>query len=84
MEPFWSFIKPLPELVRDDGDTTISLYSFTKMGYLQPVNDPLFTAHTPRQGHTRPNATVYHHDYPARAVGCLQQVQLQLHEHTPI
>jgi hypothetical protein len=45
--------------------------------FKSPVDDPLYSAHQKVQG-IRLNITRYLPDYPAKAVGCLQQVKCPL------
>ncbi|KAF2750849.1 hypothetical protein M011DRAFT_483766 [Sporormia fimetaria CBS 119925] len=76
-----SQFQPIPELRRDDGDTSLELVSFTNVMYTSPIDDPFFTAHTKRwklvsqQGISATNQTIYLPDWPARGTGCLHQYQ---------
>ena len=71
---------PIPELQRDDADTTIFFLSANDIAYLAPVDDPLYSAHVqapttlddPAESGAQ---TFYYRDQPVGVLGCTQQFQ---------
>jgi hypothetical protein len=79
MSPFnTSFVSPIPELQRNDGDLKVNIVGFNRKAYSKPVEDPFFKAHTRITEFA--NATAdepYISDFPAGALGCLLQVSIK-------
>lgn len=74
-EPGWS-VQLMPELQRNDADVTLKLVARNAVRYLNPVNDPMFSAHRGRttQNTNGENKTTYWADFPGSVVGCARQV----------
>ncbi|KAK4208610.1 hypothetical protein QBC37DRAFT_296323 [Rhypophila decipiens] len=67
-----------PELARPDADVALFLVVPGQIGYLGPVNDPVFSANRPA-GTTGDAATVYLPDSIASVVACADQHQICNH-----
>lgn len=68
---------PIQEMRNPAGDTMFKTFMSMATSYNTPIDDPLFAAHKEMIEYDdiqRKNFTIYHADYPMRAVGCLQQV----------
>lgn len=70
---------PLPEMSRTDADTSYTLVlKGGRVQYLQPIDDPVFSAHIPLivadpvQGQ---NVSVYRSDSIFSVIGCINQVR---------
>lgn len=76
----WYFngvLYPLPEMRRDDADLVLKLVAKNRITYDNPVNDPIFSAHTKFTTVDETdgsNVTLYYSDFPASVIGCTQQV----------
>ena len=71
--------QPIPELLRDDADTSLFFMMANAINFLKPVDDELFAAHRPKEmNFTRvPNEThvVYLADESVQVLGCALQTQ---------
>jgi len=64
---------PLPSMERQDADIALIAINAGVVHYRNPVEDPLFSAHQVLQDPDE-NMTWYTQDWPARALGCTEQV----------
>ncbi|KAF2470133.1 uncharacterized protein BDR25DRAFT_370147 [Lindgomyces ingoldianus] len=72
-----SDINPLAEMRNSDADLVIIAIHMNRVYYSNPVNDPVFAAHSPyafTDGVTRKNTTFYFSDFSSGVVGCTEQV----------
>lgn len=69
--------EPLPGLVRNDSETALLAVYPNKIVYVNPVNDPVFSAHRPWKsvnGDGDAHEPLYLPDHPGRVIGCAVQV----------
>jgi hypothetical protein len=69
--------QPLPELTVPDADVLLLTVYAGGIIYVTPVDDPLFSAHQPRQildPNNANNRTWYKSDSPLSILGCTEQV----------
>ncbi|KAF2186125.1 hypothetical protein K469DRAFT_687516 [Zopfia rhizophila CBS 207.26] len=72
----FSDFEAIPELHRDDGDTTIFMVSSNNMNFAYSVDDPVFSAHLPRRVNNSYTDNIeYKTDYWAGLIGCVEQYQ---------
>ncbi|KAI0416096.1 hypothetical protein F5X98DRAFT_388372 [Xylaria grammica] len=66
---------PIPELNSTQGDGTIFFISSNSLLFVEPCDDPVFSAHIPQQL-VNDNTTMYVGDNPAGVLSCLEQYQV--------
>ncbi|KAH7128142.1 hypothetical protein B0J11DRAFT_430867 [Dendryphion nanum] len=62
---------PLKEMNRTDADVLMNIIFLNNVGYLNPIDDPVFSAHRSRETLTAPS---YKPDFIAGIIGCTDQV----------
>ncbi|RDW58675.1 hypothetical protein BP6252_13151 [Coleophoma cylindrospora] len=65
---------PIAPLYRDDADISFMFLTASSVRYSQPVDDPLFSAHT-MDNTTVPGSVYYFADYWVSTIGCIDQYQ---------
>ncbi|KAF2115968.1 hypothetical protein BDV96DRAFT_646136 [Lophiotrema nucula] len=71
---------PILQLYRADGDTSLLFFSAPGLSYINPTDDPWFSAHTTPNDSTKGHigtqtVTLYNLDEPAGVMGCFSQFQ---------
>lgn len=65
---------PLTEMNRTDADVALNVLWLNNVQYSKPVDDPLFSAHNPREYTSGGvNFTSYQADTPGAVIGCTNQ-----------
>ncbi|KAF2271752.1 uncharacterized protein EI97DRAFT_427646 [Westerdykella ornata] len=75
----FSMFTPIPQLNHTDADVMLFFLSSPGITFMEPVDDPWFSAHRqgPREGNVMHNRTrpTYLQDEPARVLGCTFRMQ---------
>lgn len=69
---------PIPEIDNSTGDGTLCFVSSNALLFVEPCDDPVFSAHVPRYDATN-NFTYYLEDRVTGVIGCLEQVRRPSH-----